>query len=37
MVPVLIDRHGGEHPDEVLFVRSLDELDVTLGLAEGNE
>jgi len=32
MTPVLIDRHGGEHPGNELFVRSLDELDGVLGL-----
>jgi len=32
MTPVLIDRHGGEHPGNELFVRSLDELDDVLGL-----
>ncbi len=32
MVPVLIDRHGGEHPGSGRFVRSLDELEDALGL-----
>ena len=32
MVPVLIDRHGGENPGNERFVRSLDELEGVLGL-----
>lgn len=32
MTPVLIDRHGGEHPGTTRFIRSLDELDSVLGL-----
>ena len=32
MVPVLIDRHGGENPGNERFVRSLDELEQVLGL-----
>ena len=32
MVPVLIDRHGGENPGNERFVRSLDELEDALGL-----
>jgi len=32
MVPVLIDRHGGENPGNELFVRTLDELEHVLGL-----
>jgi putative hydrolase of the HAD superfamily len=31
MIPVLIDRHGGEDPGRGLFIRSLDELDQALG------
>jgi len=31
MLPVLIDRHGGERPEHCEFIRSLDELDSLLG------
>ena len=32
MIPVLIDRHGGEHPGHERFVRSLDALEAVLGM-----
>lgn len=32
MLPVLIDRHGGDRPDHEWFVRSLDEIEDVLGL-----
>jgi putative hydrolase of the HAD superfamily len=31
MVPVLIDRHGGEQQGRVAFIRTLEELDGILG------
>ncbi|PKQ15473.1 MAG: HAD family hydrolase [Actinobacteria bacterium HGW-Actinobacteria-7] len=37
MVPVLIDRHGGEPSGSELFLRSLDELDALLGIDVGSE
>ena len=35
MTPVLIDRHEGAHPGFERFIRSLDELEVALGIGEG--
>lgn len=32
MIPVLIDRHGGDDPADVRFLRSLDVLEIVLGL-----
>lgn len=32
MTPVLIDRHGGKHPEHERFVRTLDELEQVLGI-----
>ncbi len=32
MTPVLIDRHGGEHPGQDRFVRTLDDLECVLGI-----
>jgi len=35
MLPVLIDRHAGEHPGEERFIRTLDDLESALSLGEG--
>jgi len=35
MIPVLIDRHSGDHPGYERFIRTLDDLEGVLGLEQG--